>query len=1223
VTVNEKFENGVGANLFNVLFNFKTTPIPIQDDLQVKFITSLAPTNGGTTPSPFKVQEYTDIEIYYDDPNAGTDISNSFITTNSLFPNSSVLLELGDVFLGDRDGNVPLQAYFLPQNIPTKQWAIDAVGGGGIPINLLLTQELVHQRKTPRRKFDLNIYGAYLPISAVIFDNTRFILNGGRFNARDESFEATLIEIKRQDGDIVSDEQNGQGNAGNPTFKVGAGNQSGINDRMRWAGNYGDLSQGVTLSPNDLTLESGWLAVANVSTTDSPAPVTEGDPFRLIAENYAPTSTGSNSVITSGHTYTFTNQAFVSEVLVYPTTVATNWSYRVFIKDLLSGSETILDGLTLAGGQWNTVQIGNNVFAAGTELLIYLETTNSGGSATFAEQFNFWPTYPPPSGISVLPYLEFNGVAQTPESATAMGVDIQLQDVTFSPDFTILSYSDFFSTGGGGAGAVESVNGQTGVVSLGTADLNNVTTAAPSDGDIIVYRTASGQYVLEQKPAAGTNPAWGDITGTLSSQTDLQTALDLKVNAGDLATVATSGSYNDLTNKPTTITAQQASDILDNNAKVGITAQQAADITTNNAKISYTDAAQVATNTSNISTIQGEQTVQDGLIATNTAKVGITPTQAADITANNAKISYTDAAAVALNTAKRSYPIGDENKLAGIAAGAEVNVNADWNATSGDAEILNKPTIPPTAPVDSVNGKTGVVVLTSDDIDDSADAHKFVTAAQRTQIGTNQTNIATNVINIDSNTTRITEAETAIEDNSTAINVNAGNISTNTGAIITNAGNIATNSADILKRLQWVGEYYEAISGGKTNFSLNDVTRQDGWLATANKLTTDRPAPELVGLPYYLIGGQWRPQGAANTSVVESGHEYKINNGKFLTQISVYPAIVVATYSYRARIAIIEASGDTFYQDIPLTNLVSQEWSVIRIGNALIKADTTIKIVLETISSQSSTNINDGWNYAGRSNSPTITQNDFYRSNNNATLFLSQYGFNIGDLFTQLSGIISGSTIKVSQTTDLANFVEWEILGSPTYSGTGAGDVNGSYTFDGVVVLSEGGNALSGSGYAVTIDINIPVPSPTNYIFDPDYWSQFPPPSDVIVTPLLSFNGVAQSVNESTAFGVDIQLQDANISEDWDFMAYSPELDGAEDAVQAQQSAVVSVAENPFTYYISDNVASAKIREEIFTLMPLTSVFSYDSNYNLVSNPNIAEDAFFIRSGNDIILKDL
>jgi len=33
-------------------------------------------------------------------------------------------------------------------------------------------------------------------------------------------------------------------------------------------------------------------------------------------------------------------------------------------------------------------------------------------------------------------------------------------------------------------------------------------------------------------------------------------------------------------------------------------------------------------------------------------------------------------------------------KLAGIATGAEVNVNGDWNAVSGDAQILNKPSVP-------------------------------------------------------------------------------------------------------------------------------------------------------------------------------------------------------------------------------------------------------------------------------------------------------------------------------------------------------------------------------------------------------------------------------------------------------------------------------------------------------------------------------------------------
>ena len=36
----------------------------------------------------------------------------------------------------------------------------------------------------------------------------------------------------------------------------------------------------------------------------------------------------------------------------------------------------------------------------------------------------------------------------------------------------------------------------------------------------------------------------------------------------------------------------------------------------------------------------------------------------------------------------------DHTKLNGIATGAEVNVNADWNSSSGDSQILNKPTVP-------------------------------------------------------------------------------------------------------------------------------------------------------------------------------------------------------------------------------------------------------------------------------------------------------------------------------------------------------------------------------------------------------------------------------------------------------------------------------------------------------------------------------------------------
>lgn len=42
-------------------------------------------------------------------------------------------------------------------------------------------------------------------------------------------------------------------------------------------------------------------------------------------------------------------------------------------------------------------------------------------------------------------------------------------------------------------------------------------------------------------------------------------------------------------------------------------------------------------------------------------------------------------------TTSKILTTGERSKLAGIAANAEVNVNADWDAVGGDAEILNKP----------------------------------------------------------------------------------------------------------------------------------------------------------------------------------------------------------------------------------------------------------------------------------------------------------------------------------------------------------------------------------------------------------------------------------------------------------------------------------------------------------------------------------------------------
>ena len=62
----------------------------------------------------------------------------------------------------------------------------------------------------------------------------------------------------------------------------------------------------------------------------------------------------------------------------------------------------------------------------------------------------------------------------------------------------------------------------------------------------------------------------------------------------------------------------------------------------------------------------------------------------AEVNPTNAEIKT----AYEANSDTNAFTDAEKTKLSGIATGAEVNVQSDFNATSGDAVILNKPTIP-------------------------------------------------------------------------------------------------------------------------------------------------------------------------------------------------------------------------------------------------------------------------------------------------------------------------------------------------------------------------------------------------------------------------------------------------------------------------------------------------------------------------------------------------
>lgn len=85
------------------------------------------------------------------------------------------------------------------------------------------------------------------------------------------------------------------------------------------------------------------------------------------------------------------------------------------------------------------------------------------------------------------------------------------------------------------------------------------------------------------------------------------------------------------------------------------------------------------------------------------------------------------------------YTATEKAKLANIEAGAEVNVNADWNASTGDSAILNKPTIP---------SKTSDLTNDSNYVSDSSYVHtdNNYTSTEKTKLSGIASNAQVNVI---------------------------------------------------------------------------------------------------------------------------------------------------------------------------------------------------------------------------------------------------------------------------------------------------------------------------------------------------------------------------------------------------------------------------------------------------------------------------------------------
>lgn len=221
------------------------------------------------------------------------------------------------------------------------------------------------------------------------------------------------------------------------------------------------------------------------------------------------------------------------------------------------------------------------------------------------------------------------------------------------------------------------------------------------------------------------------------------------------------------------------------------------------------------------------------------------------------------------------FTSAEKTKLSGIASGAEVNVNADWNAVSGDAEILNKPTIPSIAGLELQANKQNSLT-----IDGTGVKYPTVDA-----INSAITNINTNAVDL------ITVKLALPINKGQAVYISSAN---GTNIIVSKASNTSeSTSSKTLGLLE---------TTGTTNDIVNVVT--DGLLGGLNTSTATIGDPVWLGVTGALIFGlaskPYAPAHLVYIGVVSRVHAtvgeiiVKVQNGFELKEIHDVDLITTA-----------------------------------------------------------------------------------------------------------------------------------------------------------------------------------------------------------------------------------------------------------------------------------------------------------------------------------------
>ena len=317
-----------------------------------------------------------------------------------------------------------------------------------------------------------------------------------------------------------------------------------------------------------------------------------------------------------------------------------------------------------------------------------------------------------------------------------------------------------------------------------------------------------------------------------------------------------------------------------------------------------------------------------------------------------------------------------------------------------------------------------------------------------------------------------------------------------------------------INEVTWMGMYQPGVLYHPWSF-----VQDGGWAMMSNKATSSRPAPQPVGGLYWVSGLGDTPAWESNqvsANLLVTGQRYTTTEGFWIVAARMWVPAVAADRTHALWLVTSPSTNPASRQLIGSFVPTATGWVEIGISNYLVLPNSEYDLVVFTTALGTPDTNNGYWQYKQDSGGPS--EGEIWHQDNNYEMRVHYTDKNDINQQSWLDTVTVGGTINAGGQT-------WEIY-DITYHGSHIRFyVTPAYRIDeNEYTFTFNWTSATTLDY-VQITNHYPAPLPIGTV--QGYYSA------------TGYDPADSGALNTNAYGADIQVQQANVSEDWEFVAFS------------------------------------------------------------------------------------